>query len=95
MDARRRGLFLWVTLPRNFDGQQLLLAAQQEGVRYSSGELFHSNADGRHTLRLTYSTATTQQIETGIEILGRLIRQNWPGLSDSPPRKTAEPMPIV
>jgi 2-aminoadipate transaminase len=89
------GLFLWVTLPRSFDGQSLLQAAEQEGVRYGSGDLFHSSADGRHTLRLTYSTATPQQIETGISILGRLIHETWPGSSDAPSRAAFEPMPIV
>jgi len=89
------GLFLWVTLPRNFDGQRLWLEAQREGVRYGSGELFHGNADGRNTLRLTYSAASPAQIRDGVEILGRLIRQTLPGPSDSSSRTAAEPMPIV
>lgn len=87
------GLFCWVGLPRNFDGRQLLLAVQREGVSYSNGELFHSNAGGGHTLRLTYSTATPAQIESGVEILGNLIRKRWPG--ESATRRTAEAMPIL
>jgi len=89
------GLFVWVTLPRNLDGADLFLAAQARGVIYNNGELFHSSADGSHTLRLTYSTASRSQIESGIEILGELIRERWPGHSEPPPSKTAETMPIL
>jgi len=89
------GLFIWVTLPRNLDGEELFQAAQSRGVIYNKGELFHSNADGSHTLRMTYSTASPSQIETGVKILGDLIRDRWPGHSEPPPRKTAESMPIL
>jgi 2-aminoadipate transaminase len=89
------GLFIWVTLPRNFDGEDLFLAAQSRGVIYNRGELFHSTADGSQSLRLTYSTASSAQIKLGIEILGELIRERWPGHSEPPPSKTAETMPIL
>ncbi len=88
------GLFLWVTLPREFDGPALFLAAQQRGVRYSSGKLFHVSADGGNTLRLTYSTATPAQIDAGIEILGTLIRERSPSRPDAE-RRTLESMPIL
>jgi len=88
------GLFVWVTLPRNFDGQDLLVAARRRGVHYSHGELFHSHADGGHTLRLTYSTATPSQIESGIEMLGALMRERWPSRPDSGERRPVETMPI-
>jgi 2-aminoadipate transaminase len=89
------GLFLWVTLPRNFDGQDLLVAARRRGVLYSNGELFHSNSDASHTLRLTYSTATPSQIESGIATLGALIGERWPSRPDWGERKPVETMPIV
>ena len=56
-------------------------AAQARGVIYNQGDLFHSSADGSHTLRLTYSTASPPQIESGLKILGELIRDRWPGRS--------------
>ncbi len=89
------GLFLWVRLSQNFDGRGLFLAAQQKGVRYSSGELFHSSTRGDHTLRLTYSTATPAEIETGIGILGELIRERWPGTADASAHRPVETMPIL
>ena len=89
------GLFLWVTLPRRFDGPALLLAAQQRGVRYSSGDLFHGAADGSHTLRLTYSAVTPQQIEAGVATLGELVRRQWPGAQEPRERKAVETLPIL
>jgi GntR family transcriptional regulator/MocR family aminotransferase len=88
------GLFLWVTLPSNFDVEELFLAAQQEGVLFSRGELFHSDGSGRNTLRLTYSTVTPDQIESGVQVLGKLMRERWPGPLDGPDQPAAETMPI-
>jgi GntR family transcriptional regulator/MocR family aminotransferase len=88
------GLFLWVTLPASFAGDDLFVAAQQKGVLYSRGELFHSDGSGRNTFRLTYSAASPEQIETGVKILGGLIRERWPGRSDSAEQPSVETMPI-
>jgi len=89
------GLFVWVTLPRGLDGRELFHAARERGVHYSSGELFHSNPDRSHTLRLTYSTAGAAAIESGVETLGTLIRERWPANEASRERKPAETMPIL
>jgi len=88
------GLFLWVTLPASFDGKELFLAAQQAGVLFSRGELFHSDGSGRNTFRLTYSTASPEEIESGVKILGKLMRERWPGRLEPPDRLAAETMPI-
>jgi 2-aminoadipate transaminase len=88
------GLFLWVTLPRGFDGNELFVAAGQEGVFFSQGDLFHSDGSGRNTLRLTYSSATPERIEAGVEILGRLVKER---LERAAPvgRSSTESMPIL
>jgi GntR family transcriptional regulator/MocR family aminotransferase len=88
------GLFLWVTLPPALDGDDLFVAAQQRGVLYSRGELFHSDGSGRNTFRLTYSAASPEQIETGVKILGDLIRERWPGRADAAEQPSVETMPI-
>jgi DNA-binding transcriptional MocR family regulator len=89
------GLFLWVTLPPELDAPDLPLAAQRLGVRYGNGEVFHSNPAGRHTMRLSYSTASPRQIESGVATLGSLIRERWPGRSAAPLRKAVEAVPIL
>jgi DNA-binding transcriptional MocR family regulator len=90
----RGGLFLWVSLPRHIDGRELAQAAQQEKVFYSKGELFHSNGEGGHTLRLTFSAVTPQQIETGVATLGRLIQQRSAQDADGGARGAVEVLPI-
>jgi GntR family transcriptional regulator/MocR family aminotransferase len=87
------GMFVWVNLPSSFDGQELFVAAQQKGVSYSRGELFHSDGSGRNCFRLTYSAASPEQIETGVAQLGSLIRELWPG-APAPTPRTVEAMPI-
>ena len=72
------GLFVWITLPSAFDGNELFVAARQNGVLYSRGELFHSDGSGRNQFRLTYSAATTEEIERGVATLGRLVQERWP-----------------
>lgn len=89
------GLFCWVRLPRGFDGRGLFLAAEARGVRFGSGELFHTAGNGAHTLRLTYSTATPSEIERGIKILGELIRERWPTTERAVAAGPAAAMPIV
>jgi DNA-binding transcriptional MocR family regulator len=88
------GLFVWVTLPRDFDGRELLPAARRCGVHYSNGELFHSDGGGSQALRLTYASTTPSQIESGVETLGRLIRERWPSPTEAGERKPSETMPI-
>jgi GntR family transcriptional regulator/MocR family aminotransferase len=88
------GLFVWVRLPRGIDGQELVLEAQRRGVRYSNGDLFHSNADGSHTLRLTYSAASPAEIESGVKTLGELVRARRPAGREAPRRPT-ETLPIL
>jgi DNA-binding transcriptional MocR family regulator len=88
------GLFVWVTLPESFDGDDLFVAASQKGVLYSRGELFHSDGSGRNELRLTYSAASTSEIESGVATLGALIRERWPDRSEPPPSRSVEATPI-
>ena len=90
----RGGLFVWVTLPQQFDGNELFLAAQDRGVLYSRGELFHSDGAGRNALRLTYSAASLPQIETGVATLGTLVRERL-DRSEPSRRNTVEAMPIL
>lgn len=88
------GLFLWISLPRYLDGRELALAAQQEKVFYSKGEVFHSNGEGNDTLRLTFSAVTPQQIETGVATLGNLIQQRSAHGADTSARGAVEALPI-
>lgn len=69
------GMFLWVTLPKEKNTLELLKKAVDRGVAYVPGEPFYANGGGLHTLRLSYSIATAQQIEEGVASLGELLRE--------------------
>jgi DNA-binding transcriptional MocR family regulator len=72
------GLFTWVTLPGGVDGDELFTAARDRGVLVGRGSLFHVNGGGKDTLRLTFSSATEEQIHAGVAVLGELLRERAP-----------------
>jgi len=68
------GMFLWVRLPEGMSAQELLPAAVQRNVAFVPGAPFYAtNADPR-TLRLSYVTASSEQIDTAIAALADAIR---------------------
>lgn len=69
------GLFLWVTLPQALDATELLKEAIREQVAYVPGVAFYPHADVHNTLRLNFSNASNDEIENGIQRLGRVFDQ--------------------
>jgi 2-aminoadipate transaminase len=70
------GFFLWPGLPAHLQAQEIKQAALQQGLAVSAGDGFFVNpADGARHLRLTYSCASPADIQTGIQILARIIRE--------------------
>jgi len=67
------GLFLWVTVPPSLDTQSLLPAALAAGVAYVPGAPFWVDRPVHNTLRLNFSHATPERIETGIRRLGAVL----------------------
>ncbi len=68
------GMFLWVTLPRTANTAELLPRAVARKVAYVPGTPFFALGGGEHTMRLSYSSATPEQITTGIQALGDTLR---------------------
>jgi DNA-binding transcriptional MocR family regulator len=70
------GFFLWLTLPQHVLAQDVKRLALQQGVEVASGEgFFVQPAEGAHHLRLTYSCATPDDIEAGIQVLAKVIQR--------------------
>jgi DNA-binding transcriptional MocR family regulator len=68
------GMFVWVTLPKGMDGAALLAKAiETVKVAFVPGKAFHADGSGANTLRLSFSCASDEMIERGIERLGGLI----------------------
>ena len=68
------GFFVWVTLPSGVDTDELLSTAADEGVTYLPGSLFFPDGATENGLRLAFSYASLDEIERGVEALGRASR---------------------
>ncbi len=69
------GLFLMVWLPPEIDTRAMLPEALEEGIAYVPGSAFFVDESGRNTLRLNFSYPSVDEIRTGVEILGKLVRR--------------------
>jgi 2-aminoadipate transaminase len=63
------GMFVWVRLPDGWDADVLLNAALEREVAFVPGWPFYAGPPDRATLRLSFTTHTTEEIAEG---LGRL-----------------------
>ncbi|MDD4316209.1 MAG: PLP-dependent aminotransferase family protein [Clostridia bacterium] len=68
------GLFIWVELPSYINTKEIFIEAVQQKVAYVSGESFFPEGDVFNTLRLNFSNATLEQIDTGMKGLGDLLK---------------------
>jgi 2-aminoadipate transaminase len=72
------GMFLWVRLPAGLDAVKLLPKAVDKNVAFVPGAPFYAdNADPR-TLRLSFVTATVEQINIGMKALADTIKEAMP-----------------
>jgi 2-aminoadipate transaminase len=76
------GMFLWVRLPQGMNAVDLLPRAVARGVAFVPGSPFYANGghggEQLRTLRLSFVTATVQQIDTGMAALAAAIRESLP-----------------
>ena len=63
------GMFIWVTLPQQIDSIELLDETIAQNAAFVPGAPFYANAPQRHTLRLSFVTASPEHIPEGIEKL--------------------------
>ena len=68
------GMFLWVTLPEGMVAQTLLAAAVERHVAFVPGAPFYAEHADPRTLRLSYVTASSEEINTAIAALADAIR---------------------
>jgi 2-aminoadipate transaminase len=73
------GMFLWVRLPEGMNAVELLPKAVELGVAFVPGSAFYADHPDARTLRLSFVTATADQIRTGMTALARAIREQQKG----------------
>jgi 2-aminoadipate transaminase len=69
------GMFLWARLPRGMNAVALLAAAVDKGVAFVPGAAFYAGPADDRTLRLSFVTASVEQIDTGVAALAAAIRE--------------------
>lgn len=70
------GMFLWVRLPQHINAINLLAKAVERGVAFVPGEAFYASEPDPNTLRLSFVTATADQIKKGVATLADVIRES-------------------
>jgi 2-aminoadipate transaminase len=73
------GMFLWARLPQGMDAVELLPTAVAKGVAFVPGAPFYAQHPDPRSLRLSFVTATVEQIDTGIAALAQAIRESMEG----------------
>lgn len=69
------GLFIWGELPSYINTVRLLPEAVENNVAFIQGQVFFADNGGLNTLRLNYSNAPPEKIDTGIKALATLIKK--------------------
>jgi 2-aminoadipate transaminase len=69
------GMFLWVRLPEGVSAVDLLPKAVDKGVAFVPGAAFYADQADPRTLRLSFVTASEEQIRIGIKALAEAIRE--------------------
>ena len=76
-DVPQGGYYVWVTLPEGVDGDRVARLALDGGVTVLPGSKFFARSDApypKNHLRIAYSHATVDEVETGIRILAAAYR---------------------
>jgi 2-aminoadipate transaminase len=77
----RGGMFLWARLPPGMSAVELLPKAVDKGVAFVPGAPFYADHADPRTLRLSFVTASVDEINTGIAALAQAIAENLPRTS--------------
>jgi len=74
-DKPAGGMFLWVRLPEGIDTVALLPKAVERGVAFVPGAPFYAGQGDPRTLRLSFVTASVDEIDTAIAALAEVVRE--------------------
>ena len=68
------GMFLWVKLPAHMNAIDLLPKAVERNVAFVPGSAFYADNAQHNTLRLSFVTASVEQINIGIAALAAVLK---------------------
>eukprot|EP01035_Chromulina_nebulosa_P040539 gene40539-54814_t len=77
------GMFLWVRLPEGMSAIELLPKAVERNVAFVPGAPFYAGQGDPRTLRLSFVTASVEEIDTAIAALAQTLREELALLGDT------------
>jgi 2-aminoadipate transaminase len=83
-NAPAGGMFLWLRLPEGISATQLLPAAVERGVAFVPGAPFYAHEADPRTLRLSFVTASVDEIDRAIAALAQVLREQATAVSPAP-----------
>ncbi len=86
------GMNLWVWLPDGLDSAAIAERAAREGVAFLHGRYFEVARSAGRGLRLSFTGLGLEEIRVGVEILGRVIKEE---AARAPAARMLDPSPIV
>lgn len=75
------GYFLWVELPEGYDALELLSSARPLGLCVAPGPMFSPDRSFRNCFRLNYGCKWSPMHERGMQVLGKLLIEQQPRIS--------------
>ncbi|HEY8423515.1 MAG TPA: PLP-dependent aminotransferase family protein [Clostridia bacterium] len=69
------GMFIWGEFKADIDTRALFPKAIERKAAYVYGDVFYPQNQGFNTLRLNFSNATPEQIDSGIKALGDMFKE--------------------
>ncbi len=69
------GFYIWLTLPEGADATEILKHAIEGGAVFVAGSTFDPEGRRNNAIRLSYCNNTPEEIERGIPIVARAIRE--------------------
>jgi 2-aminoadipate transaminase len=67
------GMFFWLEMPKGLNTLELLKTAVEHQVVFVPGATFYPDGSGHHALRLSFSNASPENIQLGVERLSKAV----------------------
>lgn len=68
------GLFTWIELPEGASARKILEICLKRKIAFVPGGSFFPNENKENTFRINYSNMPEERIETGLQILGEVVK---------------------
>ena len=73
--APEGGMFLWLTLPKTINADELISRCLEKGVAFVPGTSFFTSANGVHNIRMNFSNSSFEKIEKGIKLMALELKK--------------------